>query len=93
MEFEDRLVISTPEGVDLDLRLAGLGSRFVAAVLDVLLRVVVLAALGLVLLAGPLSVDDLAAGLGLALFAVGLFLLLFGYDVLFEVLASGRTPG
>jgi uncharacterized RDD family membrane protein YckC len=93
MEYEDRLVIGTPEGVDLDLRLAGLGSRFVAALLDVLLRLVVFAALGLVLLAGPLTLDDLASGIGLALFSVGAFLVLFGYDVLFEVLASGRTPG
>ena len=30
MEYEDRVRIATPEGVDLDLTLAGLGSRFIA---------------------------------------------------------------
>ena len=34
MEFEDRLTIATPEGVELDLTLAGLGSRFQAGIVD-----------------------------------------------------------
>ena len=28
--FEDRLAIATPEGVEVELTLAGIGSRFVA---------------------------------------------------------------
>src|ERR671914_416746 len=38
MEYEDRLTITTPEGVELELQLAGLGSRFIAQVLDLLIK-------------------------------------------------------
>ena len=34
MEYEDRVRISTPEGVDVELTLAGIGSRFIAAIFD-----------------------------------------------------------
>ena len=34
MVFEDRLTIDTPEGVPLELTLAGVGSRFAAALID-----------------------------------------------------------
>ena len=38
MEYEDRVRISTPEGVDVELTLAGIGSRFIAAIFDLLIR-------------------------------------------------------
>jgi len=93
-------IIETPENVDLQRRLAGIGSRFVAGLLDTLLMV------GLVLLL------VLAAGLyGFGLFVfgrdlagrvdkwvlAGLFVLVFlvywGYFVLFETWMNGQTPG
>ena len=89
-EFEDRLVIATPEGVDLDLRLAGLGSRLIASLLDLLIRIAVFLALAVLLLRGS---AEATGGLGAAVLSVVLFLLLFGYDVFFETRASGRTPG
>jgi len=88
VEYEDRITISAPEGIELEYTLAGLGSRFMAAFVDTVLRIVVLAAV-----IGLLAA--LGAGqtlLGLALI-VGLFLALFAYDVAFEVWAAGRTPG
>ncbi|MDQ6749522.1 MAG: RDD family protein [Actinomycetota bacterium] len=87
MEYEDRLRIATPEGVDLELTLAGLGSRLIAALLDTLLKTLVLVAMIVALAAtGDPPV-------GRALLYLGIFCLLFVYDLLFEVLASGRTPG
>ena len=88
MEYEDRLQIATPEGVDLELTLAGVGSRFSAALIDFLIQVALLTALGVAFLIG----GDFG-GWGDAAFALLAFLLFAGYDVLFEVLASGRTPG
>ena len=88
MEYEDRLRIATPEGVDLELKLAGVGSRFSAALIDFVIQMALLAALVVpFLIAGDLS------GWGGAAFAILAFLLFLGYDVLFEVLNSGRTPG
>ncbi len=81
--------------------LAGLGSRFVAALVDGVIKgAVILAALAGVAALGATSnrgpvpdpTEDLAL-IGLALFFVFAFLVNFGYDVLFETLASGRTPG
>lgn len=94
MEYEDRLTIATPEGVELELTLAGLGSRFVAGLVDIVLKGVVIVALALTLVgADALSGGLDVGGIGAALFFVLVFLVWFGYDVLFEVLASGRTPG
>lgn len=88
MPYEDRISIATPEGVDLRLTLAGLGSRAVARIVDQLIQTGVLIAVAL--LAGLAGGAGSVAG---ALFLVVLFLVQFGYDVLFETLASGRTPG
>ena len=84
--------MATPEGVTLEVVLAGVGSRFAAGLVDQLLRFAVLGAL---LLLGAI-VGRAADGSGGALVAplvVAAFLVQFGYDVLFETLASGRTPG
>ncbi len=87
MQHGDFLTITTPEGIDVDLQLAGIGSRFLATLLDLLILAVV-AVVGLLLASAVLDGGVLALVL-----SVGAFLLLFGYDVLFEVRAAGRTPG
>jgi uncharacterized RDD family membrane protein YckC len=88
VEYEDRLQIATPEGVDLELTLAGVGSRFSAALIDFLIQLALLTALGVAFLIG----GDLG-GWGDAAFVLLASLLFLGYDILFEVLNSGRTPG
>jgi uncharacterized RDD family membrane protein YckC len=92
MEYEDRLTIATPEGVDLELTLAGVGSRFSSALVDYLIQFVILVALAVVLGVG-LRLDPGAGGFALAVWVALSFLLFVGYDVSFEVLNSGRTPG
>ena len=84
-DYQDRLRISTPEGVTVDLILAGLGSRFTASLIDLLLK-------GLLILAGWIGAAQLG-DLGLALGSILTFAVYFGYDVGFEVLSGGRTPG
>jgi uncharacterized RDD family membrane protein YckC len=84
-DYQDRLRIATPEGVTVDLILAGLGSRFTAALIDLMLK-------GLLVL-GALFVAVQIGDLGIALFSIISFAIYFGYDIAFEVLANGRTPG
>jgi uncharacterized RDD family membrane protein YckC len=92
--YDDRVTIATPEGVDLDLRLAGLGSRFVATTVDLLIQSALLLAAALALVGvEAFSEDSVVSGTGAAVFSVVFFLVIAGYDILFEVLASGRTPG
>jgi uncharacterized RDD family membrane protein YckC len=85
---QETLRISTPEGVSLELPLAGLGSRFVALLVDVLLQGLVFAALIVVLVVA--NAGGYAAG---AIVAVAVFAILFAYPVAFELGAAGRTPG
>jgi uncharacterized RDD family membrane protein YckC len=84
--LDQQVTIATPEGLDVDLVLAGLGSRFVARLVDSLIQLVIIIALSI-----------LAARLhdGWVLFVVFIlvFAVIFGYDIPFEVLGSGRTPG
>ena len=87
MEYEDTTTISTPEGVDLELRLAGVGTRFSGSLLDYLIK---FAALGALALLVNLTLGGLVAGV---VIAVGLFLALVVYDIVFEVRAAGATPG
>jgi uncharacterized RDD family membrane protein YckC len=89
MTYEDRVSIPTPEGVELELVLGGVGSRFLATLVDLLIKIAMLLALFIV--AAAAGGDD--GGFVVALTIVASFLVFFGYDVAFEALASGRTPG
>lgn len=75
----------TPEGILLELRPAGLSVRFYAFVLDWLIRLAILWAAALT--------TAVMGGLGFGLFLVMLFLLEWGYPIVFELTASGATPG
>jgi uncharacterized RDD family membrane protein YckC len=83
--YEDRLAIATPEGLEIELTLAGIGSRFIAGGLDFSIQLIVLGALALVL--------QPAGDAGVAILTSSFFAIIFFYDVLFEVLGGGRTPG
>jgi uncharacterized RDD family membrane protein YckC len=103
MQYEDRLTISTPEGVSLDVTLAGLGSRISAGFVDVIIQGAILLLLSAILggfLGGqdfPDAGRDASDGevllIGLAIITVFMFVTLFFYSVFFETLWSGRTPG
>ena len=87
MELEDRTTIVTPEGIELSLQLAGLGSRFMAACVDLALQAALIAAVGVISLAA------VGGDLGDGLFAIGSFFAFYLYNVLFEVYRGGQTPG
>lgn len=89
MEIDDRLTIATPEGVDLSLTLAGVGSRFAAATIDLVIEIGLIVAVAVA--AGVFG--DADRGWGGAMVALLSFAIIVGYDVFFEVLHAGRTPG
>jgi uncharacterized RDD family membrane protein YckC len=84
--YEDRIRIPTPEGVDLELVLGGVGSRFAAAIVDALIQ-------GVLLIAAAIVAYAVGGGSGVAVVAVASFVVLFAYDVVFEVWSGGRTLG
>jgi uncharacterized RDD family membrane protein YckC len=96
VEIEDRLRIETPEGVDLEVTLAGLASRTGACFIDSLivtatLVVLLIAVTMLGALAEQSSSDLYFLILGIG--ALASFVLLIGYYLVFESLNGGRTPG
>ncbi|MEN6334504.1 MAG: RDD family protein [Phycisphaerales bacterium] len=93
-------IIETPENVDLQRRLAGIGSRFAAGLLDHLLLTALFSTLIILFLI--LHVDVVAIGIRavdevqavvLALFILAAFLVYWGYFLFFEMWMNGQTPG
>lgn len=99
----DRSVsVRTPESIAFSYELAGLGSRFLALAVDMGIQLLVLIAIfwGLVFIGShapaPAKGQHQNHGwdsIGYAIVAAILFLVLFGYFILFEAFWNGRTPG
>jgi uncharacterized RDD family membrane protein YckC len=89
MEIDDRISIATPEGVDLELTLAGVGSRFISALVDLMLQIVLLVGVSGI----GAAVGAFGSGFGAVVVFIASFLIFAAYDVGFEVFAAGRTPG
>lgn len=91
-QYDDVVSIATPEGLDLQLMLAGPASRFVSAAVDIVIQLVLLVAVAIVL--GVLGGAGLGGGgVAVLLWSLISFGLITFYDVFFEVFNSGRTPG
>jgi uncharacterized RDD family membrane protein YckC len=86
VDYEDRITIDTPEGVALELTLAGLGSRAVAGGIDLVLK-------GLLFGAELLVLVTLFGDRGYVVVLPVAALSMLVYNVMFETLAGGRTPG
>jgi len=98
----DQLSIATPELVAIEFPLAGLGSRFVAILLDYLLQALVVSFFILILivfLPGRAGGNVAHAGnntsekWAIAILIAIPFLLEWGYFALFEAFWRGQTPG
>jgi len=92
----DQLNIDTPELVAIELPLAGLGSRFIAILVDYLIWGVVFLVVGL-LAAVIVPALHLFGGVS-PYWAIGIvvlivFLMQWGYFAVFEAFGNGRTPG
>ena len=92
LQFSRRITVETPEHVVLQLELAGLGSRMAAAIWDLLVLLLMLALVSMVYTIVTSLTESVAGWAGAALILVW-FVVFWGYFVLFEALAGGRTPG
>ncbi len=92
----DQLTIETPEQTALDFAVAGIGSRFLALAIDVLIQTLIAVVVGI---AGALLIENIStisprAGLwGGAILILFYFFLYFGYFAFFEIFWNGQTPG
>jgi uncharacterized RDD family membrane protein YckC len=94
--------VRTPESVELTYHLAGLGSRFLAVVVDQALQIAILAAIlaGLALAGShapvqrhELGYDKAVEAIAVAIVVFTIFAIFFGYFIAFEAFWNGQTPG
>jgi uncharacterized RDD family membrane protein YckC len=107
--MDQRLFVETPEQIHLDFEIAGIGSRIVAALIDLLwmaLLLIAATAIPLILFEGARSAVkqigsnvarsrgfDGVDALGLAVVVLAWFVVIWGYYIAAELLTDGRSPG
>jgi len=94
--MDDRYTIDTPENIEFAYDIAGIGSRFLAAIIDSLVIGAALLVLGIVI--GIITARSVFAGsaVGSVTAAVGTilsFLILWGYYIIFELVWNGQSLG
>jgi uncharacterized RDD family membrane protein YckC len=92
----DQLNIDTPEQVELEFAVAGIGSRFVAVLLDHLIQAgfyFVTLFFAAILFGAVANRINLLGKWFIAIFIAVNFLLIWGYYTLFEAFWRGQTPG
>lgn len=95
--MDERVSIITPDHIELDFEPAGLGSRLMAAAIDVL---IILATFLVLVIGGALAgITGFAFGaqapssVFIAVLIVLLYAVVWGYFVFFEAIWRGKTPG
>jgi uncharacterized RDD family membrane protein YckC len=92
----DQLSIETPELVAIEMPLAGIGSRFIALLVDYLIwgaGFLLLFFLAVLILPGLHAFSKISAQWAVALVVFLVFLCNWGYFTLFEAFWNGQTPG
>jgi uncharacterized RDD family membrane protein YckC len=92
----DQLNIDTPELVTIEFPLAGIGSRFIALLVDYLIwgaSFFVLSLLAAMILPDIKAFSKISEQWATAIFIIIFFLFNWGYFTLFEAFWNGRTPG
>jgi uncharacterized RDD family membrane protein YckC len=92
----DQLNIDTPELVAIEMPLAGIGSRFIAILVDYLIWGFVFLILGIlaaIIIPALHFFGGISANWAIGIFVLIVFLLQWGYFALFEAFGNGRTPG
>jgi uncharacterized RDD family membrane protein YckC len=98
------ILVVTPENIEIEYEVAGIGSRFLANLLDTLLQMAIYTGLwivvGVLALLVGLSASAFSRALGqffaqisVALALIAGFLILWGYFIWFETAWNGQTPG
>ena len=96
----EKLIIETPEQTSIEFPLAGIGSRFLAILIDSLIQgalvfalVLIFVGLGFGLSRTGLGQSSMGPVWTLAILILAYFVLIYGYFMLFESIWNGQTPG
>ncbi|MEH2293403.1 RDD family protein [Nostoc sp.] len=98
MRFFNRITFQTPESVELEFILAGIGNRALAVVIDYTLLVVTLFVFLLTWTVFSTQLFNFFEGQNLGIWLIAIFFIIafaiyIGYFVFFETLWFGQTPG
>jgi uncharacterized RDD family membrane protein YckC len=95
-QVSDQLNIDTPELVTIEMPLAGIGSRFIALLVDMIIwgaGIVVLFLVAIVFLPAIHAASQISEKWAVAIVIFIVFLFNWGYFTLFEAFWNGQTPG
>lgn len=100
MSAEEHYRIDTPENIEFSYNIAGIGSRFLAAIIDTLLLSLLLIGLSVVMATvvgvasdANSSASDTLASILLVIWALLSFIIFWGYYIFFELIWNGQSPG
>jgi uncharacterized RDD family membrane protein YckC len=86
--YSNKLSIDTPENILLDAEIAGFGSRFVAALTDYSVIVILLIAVTWLFIRVQINDSSISP-----FYYITIFLITWGYHLIFELIWNGQTPG
>jgi uncharacterized RDD family membrane protein YckC len=94
--MDDRYTVDTPENIEFAYDIAGIGSRFLAAIIDTLVIGAALLILGLLVSVVSANTDftpTTSSSVAAAIGAILSFLILWGYYIVFELVWNGQSIG
>ncbi len=94
--MSEQYIIDTPENISFGYDVAGIGSRFLAALIDTLIQSTLYVFLFVVFALVqtlPLRLPRELTALAPVILLVALFIVQFGYFMFFELITGGQTPG
>ena len=94
--MDDRYTVDTPENIEFAYDIAGIGSRFLAAIIDTLVIGTGLLVLGLLVSVVGARADvarSTTSSVAAAIGAILSFLILWGYYIVFELVWNGQSIG
>jgi uncharacterized RDD family membrane protein YckC len=92
MDPFENLTIDTPEQVELEFEISGIGSRFLAMAIDTLIQGALYTAIIFLFMAIP-ALTRKGGMWWFAFVVIAMFCIYWGYFALFEVFWRGQTPG
>ena len=94
--MDQEISVSTPESVEFSHEPAGVGSRFIASIIDAALQVTVILVVSSISGLGYSSlraISSVLTALSTAVAVLLIFLVFWGYHIFFEMVWNGQTPG
>ena len=92
--MEERYSVSTPENVSFSFDVAGIGTRFLAALIDLIIYLLVSLALSIAYSRSQQYITDEHVGSVITAIYIGFtFGLYWAYYILFEIVWAGQSPG